>query len=83
MVAEQKQLKAEYDNQTKIAQAEAEAKAKIVSAEAEAKSNELLEKSLSELILREMYIEKWDGKLPNVVAGEDAATIMIPSENAN
>ena len=78
MIAEQKQLKAEYENQTKVAQAEAEAKAKLVAAEAEAKANELLEKSLTETILREMYIEKWNGVLPNTVAG-DTSTIMIPA----
>ena len=78
MIAEQKQLKAEYENKTKVAQAEADAKAKIVSAEAEAKANELLEKSLTEKILREMYIEKWDGILPKTVAG-DSSTIMIPA----
>lgn len=78
MIAEQKQLKAEYENQTKVAQAEADAKAKLVSAEAEAKANELLEKSLTNKILQEMYIEKWDGKLPSVVAG-DEASLMIPS----
>jgi len=78
MIAEQKQLKAEYENQTKVAQAEADAKAKIVAAEAEAKANELLEKSLTDKILREMYIEKWNGVLPNTVAG-DSSTIMIPA----
>lgn len=56
MIAEQKQLKATY-----------EAEAKIVSAEATAKANELLERSLTDKILQEMYINKWDGKLPQVV----------------
>lgn len=79
MIAEQKQLKAEYENQTKVAKAETDAKAKIVSAEAEAKANDLLERSLTDKILREMYINKWNGELPDVVAGEDAASIMIPS----
>ena len=79
MIAEQKQLKAAYENETKIAQAEAEAKAKVVAAEAEAKANELLEKSLTENILREMYIDKWDGKLPDVVAGEDSMSLMVPT----
>ena len=88
MIAEQKQLKAEYENQTKIAQAQAETDAKLVTAtanaeaavieaEAQARANELLEKSLTEKILDEMYIEKWDGKLPDVVAGENASDIMI------
>lgn len=74
MIAEQTKLKAEYENETKVAKAEAEAKAKIVSAEAEAKANALLEKSLTDKILQEMYLEKWDGKLPQVVS--DGDTIM-------
>ncbi len=80
MIAEQKQLKAEYENSTKIAKAEAEAKAKVVAAEAEAKANDLLEKSLTDKILQEMYIDKWDGKLPNVVSGEDSMSLMIPAD---
>jgi len=78
MIAEQKQLKAEYENKTKIAQAEAEAQAKLVQAQAEAEANALLEQSLTEPILREMYLEKWDGKLPSVVSGDSASSIMIP-----
>lgn len=67
MIAEQKQLKAGY-----------EAEAKIVSAEATAKANELLERSLTDKILREMYINKWDGKLPQVVS-DGGAMFQIPS----
>ena len=80
MVAEQKALKAEYENEAKIAKAEADAKAKILAAEGSAKANELLQKTLTDKVLQEMYINKWDGKLPQVVAGEDA-TLMIPSIN--
>lgn len=76
MIAEQKQLKAAYENQTKIAQAEADAKAKVVAAEAEAKANELLEKSLTDKILQEMYIDKWNGVMPQVVSGDENG-IMI------
>ena len=80
MIAEQAKLKAEYENEKKVAQAEADAKAKILSAEAEAKANELLEKSLTDKILQEMYIDKWDGKLPQVVT--DGETIFqIPELN--
>ena len=78
MIAEQKQLKAEYENQTKIAKAEADAKAKIVAAEAEAQANALLEKSITDKILEKEYLEKWDGVLPQVVAGEETG-IMISS----
>ena len=78
MIAEQQQLKANYENETKIAKAKADAEAKLVHAEAEAKANDLLEKSLTDKILRQLYIEKWDGKLPSTVAGE-AATMLIPA----
>ena len=93
MIAEQNKLKADYENTTKIAKAEAdaqsmlisaqaEAQAKIIAAEAEATANEKIEKSLTEKILREMYIEKWDGTLPSTVAGEDAG-ILIPAGALN
>lgn len=78
MVAEQAKLKADYENEKTVAAAKAQAEAKIVAAEAEAKANELLEKSLTDKILQQMYIDKWDGKLPETVAGEDA-NLMIPT----
>ena len=65
MVAEQNKLKAEY-----------EAQAKIVTAEAEAKANELLDRSITAEILQDKYLEKWDGKLPQVVAGDDMSMIL-------
>lgn len=94
MIAEQNQLKAEYENKTKVAQAEADAKTKIVAAEADAKTkivvaeaeskaNELLEKSLTDKILQEMYIKKWNGKLPNVVANDGSMSIMLPNDLTN
>lgn len=82
MIAEQNQLKAEYENAAKIAKAEAEAKAKILAAEGEAKANELLEKSLTDKILQEMYLDKWNGVLPSVVAGEDTSMILPSYQNA-
>ena len=65
MVAEQAKLKADYDNETKIAKAEAEAKA-----------NELLTKSLTDQVLESKFYEKWDGKLPQVM-GEGSAILDI------
>ena len=78
MVAEQNLLKAQYENQTMLEQTEANAKAKVLVAEAEAEANKLLEQSLTDEILQEMYIEKWNGVLPSVVTGEDA-NIMLPT----
>lgn len=71
--------KAAADAEVTRTTAEARAQAKLIAAEAEAQANELLERSLTEMILRQMYIEKWDGQLPNFVAGEDATSIIIPA----
>ena len=79
MVAEQEQLKANYQNETKLAKATTDAEAKKISAQAEKEANELLQKSLTDEILQEMWIEKWDGKLPSTVAGDNGSMIMIPS----
>lgn len=57
--AEQKKLKAEIEAQTKLIQAEGEAKANAV------KTKELTDK-----ILAEQWIQKWDGKLPTVSGSE-------------
>ena len=84
MIAEQNKLKADYENEKKIAQAEAdaqaklkEAEAKVKIAEAEAQANRLLEQSLTEQILRDKYLDKWDGKLPTTIAG-DSTSLMLP-----
>lgn len=50
------------ENRVKLA--EAEAKTKIVQAEADSKSNMLREKSLTPLLIQQMFIDKWDGKTP-------------------
>lgn len=76
MVAEQTKLKADYDNETKLAKAEADAKALMIQAEAEAKANELLTKSLTDQVLESKFYDKWDGKLPQVM-GEGAAILDI------
>jgi len=50
--------------ENKLRQAEADAKAKIITAEAEKKVNDLKASALTPLIIQQMFIEKWDGKLP-------------------
>lgn len=98
MIAEQAKLKAEYENETKIAQAAAEAEAKLkeaeaaieiakaeaeakkIAADAEAEANRIINDSLTDKILQEKYLEKWDGKLPNVMTGEGGIDILFPVE---
>ena len=65
--AEQEKKKAEIDAQTKLIQAEGEAKA-----------NEIKTKQLTDEILTEMFIEKWDGKLPTV-SGSDGMMLDVSS----
>lgn len=63
-------------NEANLAKAEAEAQAIIIAAEAQAEANRVLSESLTDKILEQMYYEKWDGKLPGVMAGSDADLMM-------
>lgn len=53
-----------YQAENRLKKAEAEAKALIISAEAEKKANDLKASALTPLIIQQMFIDKWDGKLP-------------------
>jgi regulator of protease activity HflC (stomatin/prohibitin superfamily) len=66
-VAEQKVLTAKQE----LEREKIEAEKKIVAAEAEKKANDLKEKSLTNNIIKEKFIEKWDGKLPTVYGGSN------------
>lgn len=76
MVAEQTKLKADYDNETKLAKAKADAEATKIKAQAEAEANKLLTQSLTEQVLESKFYEKWDGKLPQVM-GEGSAILDV------
>ncbi len=80
--AEQNLKKAEIDAKQQSVQAQAEQDAAKIKAEtmkieaqAQKEANELLNFSLSDLILRRQWIEKWDGKLPTYYGGD--STMMI------
>ena len=79
--------KAEADKQVAITNAEAAAKAKQIAAEAdaeatltqakaEAEANRMLNESLSDNVIRNKTIEKWNGSLP-FVSGDGKAIISI------
>lgn len=63
-------------NAATIAKAEAKAESTIIAAEAEAKANRLLSESLTDELLAYQYYEKWDGKLPGVMAGSDTNVML-------
>lgn len=83
--AEQNLLKTETEAKQKSVQAKAEqeaakieAETQLIKAEAERKANELLNQSLSDEILRQQWIDKWDGKMPTYYSGSgEGAGIII------
>ncbi len=59
--------------------ARTEAETKLIEAEGEANANAVKTKALTPEVLQEQWINKWDGKLPNVTDGNT----MIGLENLN
>ena len=91
-VAQQNKLRAETEAQQKIVEAEAaqqvrkinadaEAYELKVRAEAEAEANKKIAESLNEQILQKMYYDNWDGKLPTVMGGEGAMSLIEVPQN--
>ena len=70
-VAEQKVLTAKQE----LEKEKIEAEKKIVKAEAEKKANELKERSLTDNIIKEKFIEKWNGELPKVTGSNSILDI--------
>ena len=64
-VAEQKVLTAKQE----LEREKIEAEKKIVIAESEKKANELKQNSLTDKLIKEKFIEKWNGQLPTVTNG--------------
>ena len=91
-VAEQNLIKTKTEQEEQIVIAEAEAKKKriaaeadsdtaIIAAKAEAERIRTIAESLNDAILRNKTIEKWDGQLPRVTAGEGSTPmISVPME---
>ena len=73
-VAQQKLLKAETEKQTKIKNAEADAEAKKIKAKGDAEANNKINDSLTDKVIQNKKIEKWNGELPKVQG--DGGTII-------
>jgi len=63
---EQAQVEAEKIKIT----AEGKAKALLIEADAQAEANAKLQQSLTDNIVKQRMIEKWDGKTPQIVSGD-------------
>ncbi len=63
-----------------LATAKAEAEAMIVRAKAQAEATKLQEQSLTPLMIQQMWIDKWDGRLPEYVTGNNTMMMQIPNK---
>ncbi len=68
-VAQQQLLKAETEKKTKITNAQADAEAQKIRAEGEAEANKTISQSLTDQVIENKKIEKWNGELPKVSGG--------------
>lgn len=75
-VAQQKLLKAETDRKTAVTNAKAEAEALKINAEAQAEANKKLAASLSDRVIENKRIEKWNGAMPKTVVGDEGNILM-------
>lgn len=67
--AENQAKQAEAEAKVQVAKAEGDAKAMLVRARAEFESNKLKQQALTQLLIQQEWIKKWDGKLPTTQAG--------------
>lgn len=91
MTAEQAALKAEQDKKTAIIQAEQKkevaaitAEAAIAQAKGEAEALEITRQALQNMPdtwIQQLYLEKWDGKLPTFMTGDNAGILLNPQIN--
>ena len=72
---EQAKVIAQTEAEKKVIAAKAEAEAILAQAKAQADANELLNNSLTGLVLENKMLEKWDGQLPKV-NGSDSSLLL-------
>lgn len=88
MQAEQNALRAENEKKEAVTRAEQarevaaiNAEAAIATAEGEAKALEITRQALDnmpETWVAQQYLEKWDGKLPQLIAGDGSGVMLTP-----
>ncbi len=87
-VAEQNLLKTQTEQQQALVISETEAKQKVIAAEADADAilakaqaqadaNKLIEESLTDKVLINKQIEKWDGVMPKVTGNSNGSGLLI------
>ena len=65
----------------KAAQEQFRKEQRITAAEGQAREQELQRTTISDALLRKLWIEKWDGKLPTYVGGDSTSSLLqIPNQ---
>lgn len=79
--AEVAAINAEADAEVKRIQAEASADARRIEAEADRDANRLINEEINDDILKNKFINKWNGQLPTVVGSDDSGMLFeVPVE---
>ena len=73
------QEQAKVEAETKIIKAKGESEAELIKAKNQSKANELLTKSMTNSVLMDKWIEKWDGKMPAVNSHGSDMLMQIPT----
>jgi regulator of protease activity HflC (stomatin/prohibitin superfamily) len=76
LTAENQVKTAEANAKIQMAKAEGNAQAMLTQAKAEAESNRLRQQTLTPLLLQQMWIEKWNGQLPQTQLGSGTNTMF-------
>lgn len=76
LTAENQVKTAEAQAKIKVATAQGNAEALLTNARAEAESNKLRQQTLTPLLLQQMWIEKWNGALPQTQLGSGSNTMF-------
>lgn len=72
-VAQQQVEKAKQD----LERVRVEAEQKVAQAQADAEAQKLQQQTLTDLMIKKMWIEKWDGKLPTTATGDSGVMINL------
>ena len=75
--SEQQALSAIADGKRKVAVARADSAEMIITASASAKAMQIKQEKLSQIYIEYMKIQKWDGKMPQTVVGDNKAIISL------
>lgn len=71
--------KAESDAKATKIKAQAKADAAVIKAEGNAKANKELNESLTDNVLKSLYLDKWDGALPKASLSDNNTMYDISS----